>query len=153
MKITKRDLDTAQNEPERPTEDVGALLSRAQASCSTALEALDRCIRHVASALAASEAPTGWEATIAQPKGKGKSKGEKPASDYNDKMASHLAWLTKNIAQIMGELRKLDAHERKSDDELTPAIVLSYLRALDVSERAHLLREAARIDEVRSGLA
>lgn len=143
MKITKKDLIAPPNGPEQASEDVGELLSRAQASCSTALEALDRCVRHVANLLAGASAPT------AAAKGKNK----KPATGYDDKMASHLAWLTKNIAQIMGELRKLDAHERKSDDDLTPAIVLAYLRGLDPSPRAHLLREAARIDEARSGLA
>jgi len=72
---------------------------------------------------------------------------------YNQKDASHLAWLTKQAAQVMGEVRKLDEAERKRLQQLTPALVLAWLRQLDASERARILREAEGQEARGSGLA
>lgn len=67
--------------------------------------------------------------------------------------ASRIASLTARVGSIADSVRKVEAARAKRLDNLTPANVLAWLRSLDASVRAQILREAARIDEARSGLA
>ena len=60
--------------------------------------------------------------------------------------SSHLAWLTKQVAQIMGDVRKRQEQEQRRLSKLSPAIVLAYLRQLEPEQRSRLLREAQNID-------
>lgn len=66
---------------------------------------------------------------------------------------SRIAFLTARVGSIADSIRKVEAARAKRFDDLTPAVVLAYLRSLDASERAHLLREAQAIDARKSGLA
>jgi hypothetical protein len=76
----------------------------------------------------------------------------KGAKSKHDK-GSRIAFLTARVGSIADSLRKVEAARAKRLDDLTPAMVLAWLRSLDASERAQFLREALRIDEARSGLA
>ncbi len=67
--------------------------------------------------------------------------------------ASHIAFLTQRVGAIADSLRKVEAARAKRFDDLTPAIVLAYLRQLDPTDRARLVREAQGIDTKGSGLA
>lgn len=53
--------------------------------------------------------------------------------------ANHLAQIGTRIAQIVGELRKVEHHEARSAGEITPRALAEYLRKLDPSAlQAHL---------------
>jgi hypothetical protein len=67
--------------------------------------------------------------------------------------ASRIAYLSGGIGRIVDTLRKCEAARAKRFDDITPSIVLNYLRGLDASERARIIREAIAIDERKSGLA
>ena len=64
------------------------------------------------------------------------------SGDYDDKMASHLAYLTKHIAQIMESLRKLEAHDANAVKKMPPAqqdkLVQAYIADLPKERRAAL---------------
>lgn len=60
--------------------------------------------------------------------------------------ASRIAWLTKQAAQIGGELRKMDKAELKAVEDLSPALVLAYMRTLEQGDRARLVREIQALD-------
>lgn len=62
-------------------------------------------------------------------------------AEYDKDLASHQAWITKHVAQIMGELRKLEAEERAASSKLTPGAVRAYLQALTKEEWSALARE------------
>jgi len=66
---------------------------------------------------------------------------------------SRIAFLTARVGSIADSLRKVEAARAKRLDDLTPALVLAWLRALDASERAGIIREAQGIDTRGSGLA
>ena len=67
---------------------------------------------------------------------------EQPDAKYNDKLASHLAYLSSHVIQMVGELRKLDAGIRAQIKKLTPEqefeACLEYVRELPVEKRADL---------------
>lgn len=67
--------------------------------------------------------------------------------------ASRIAFLTGKVGSIADSIRKVEAARAKRLDNLTPALVLAYLRQLDASDRARILREAQGIDTRKSGLA
>ena len=77
--------------------------------------------------------------------------GKAAKSRHDD--ASRIAFLTSRVGSIADSVRKVEAARSKRLDDLTPAIVLSYLRGLDASERAQIVREANHIDTRRSGLS
>lgn len=77
---------------------------------------------------------------------------DKGAKSKHDK-GSRIAFLTSRVGSIADSLRKVEAARAKRYDDITSSIVLNYLRGLDASERARIIREAIAIDEKRSGLA
>lgn len=78
-------------------------------------------------------------------------KGKAGKSKYDK--ASRISFHLQRLGQIAESIRKVEAARSKRLDRITPAIVLNYLRSLDASERAQLLREAQAIDARKSGLA
>lgn len=77
---------------------------------------------------------------------------DKGSKSKHDK-GSRIAFMTARVGSIADSIRKVEAARAKRFDHLTPAIVLAWLRQLDASERAQILREAEHIDAKRSGLA
>ncbi len=67
--------------------------------------------------------------------------------------AESFAHLLTKVAQVASELRKAEAAERKTAEAMTKADVMEWLRRMDQTDRARLLREAGNIDSKRSGLA
>ncbi len=55
--------------------------------------------------------------------------------------ATHLAQLGARVAQIVGELRKVEHHEQRGAGEITPRALSDYLRRVSPSERAQIRRE------------
>lgn len=116
---------------DEPPHDEARLLSRALATVAKGIGALEESIE------AASRA-------VRESIGEG---------SYDDKAASHLAWITKGAAQIAGEVRKAEAHDQGQLKKLTPAIVVEWYRQLTEDERADLHRRLTSIDDGRSVLA
>lgn len=67
--------------------------------------------------------------------------------------ASRIAFLTGKVGSIADSIRKVEAARAKRIDNLTPALVLAYLRQLETSERSQIIREAQGLDQRKSGLA
>lgn len=65
---------------------------------------------------------------------------------------SRIAFLTGRIGSIADSLRKVEAARAKRLADLTPAIVLAWLRQLDPAARGHLISEASQLDARKSGL-
>lgn len=112
---------------------------------STESRLLDRCLSATGRGIAALESAIGAASDAVEESIKGK--------EYDDKAASHLAWITKGAAQIAGEIRKAEAHDQSQLRKLTPVIVLDWYRQLGEDERADLRRRQEAIDEGRSILA
>lgn len=111
--MTKKTKNSPQTTP-----DAAILPSRrAQATLERGLASLDSCVQAVAEMLDAER------------------------GDYDKDLASHQAWITKHVAQIMGELRKLEAEERAASSKLTPGAVRAYLQALTKQEWSALARD------------
>jgi hypothetical protein len=66
--------------------------------------------------------------------------------------ASRIAFLSGGVGRIVDSLRKIESARAKRFDDLTPAMVLAWLRQLDATERLNFLREASLIDARKSGL-
>lgn len=66
---------------------------------------------------------------------------------------SRIAWLAKNAASVVAEVRKAAAAEAKRVGSMRFEDVLAYIRQLPRDQRAHLLREGAAIDAGGSVLA
>lgn len=112
-------------------EEGNRMLSRAEGVVGQGLDTLERLMGPAAqAALAASREASGEYA-------------EKSA-----KAASHVAWLTKQAAQIAGELRKVEAHNNTQLKKLTLATVLEWYRQLDDDSKGDFER---RIEAIRSG--
>jgi hypothetical protein len=77
--------------------------------------------------------------------------GKGPKSKHDK--GSRIAYLTSRVGSIADSIRKVEAARAKRLSDLTPAIVLAYLRQLDATERAHLITEASHFDARKSGLA
>ena len=105
--------------------DTSEMLNRARSTMDKAVQTLDRCVERMSEKL--------------------------DHAEYDNKDASHLAWLAKQLAGITGELRKLEAHEEKISKNMSPekrhAVVMAYLKALP----HHRQREVA--DEIKRMLA
>jgi hypothetical protein len=101
------------------------LLERVRGTAAKAADELDNCVTRVSSAL------------------------REPGAKYNDKLASHLAYLGGHVVQILGELRKLDAGLRAQIRKLTPEqehqACLDYVRELPLEKRSEI---RALIDEL-----
>lgn len=50
------------------------------------------------------------------------------SKDYNDKRVSHLAWVSKQLAGLLGEVRKLEVHEAKVIKHLSPEMQLKLIK-------------------------
>ena len=105
------------------------LLKRISESCGKAITSLDDCIERVASNLAGAD-----------------------GADYDKDLASHLAWLTKNVAQIGGEVRKMESHEAKLSD-IQPAILIEHFRKMTAGERSAWVRDIQAMDRKGSVLS
>lgn len=114
---------------EAPSEAPARLSMRIQQQVERGVEALGRCQERVTAVL------------------------DDETAEYDKDLASHLAWLTKNNAAVMGEVRKLEADERAAATKLNHGAVMSYLRALPPDKRAQVKRELADMDSGRSVLA
>jgi hypothetical protein len=108
----------------QPGQSHESLLDSARNTIAKGLATLDRCVDRVSAMLEDDEL-------------------------YDDKAASHLAWLLKNQSQIVGELRKLEAHDKRSVATMKPdekdRLVWAYVEDLPV-ERRHQLR--SRLDDL-----
>lgn len=64
---------------------------------------------------------------------------------YDTKLASHLAYLTEHASRALGELRKLEAHDRALLSRISPeerdGLVREYVASLPADRRASLLAE------------
>ena len=111
--------------PKRITEPVetSEMLTGARGTMSKACRALDSCVDRVTETLAAGE--------------------------YSKDLASHLAWLTKQLAGVTGELRKLEAHEEKISKTMSPerrhSVVMAYLRSLPAHRQREVSEELERM--------
>ena len=123
-KPPKKTTKTHRSAPEAPipaANEPDQLLARARGSISTAIGTLDDCINDLSAKL-------------------------HDAKTYDRDDASHLAWLTKHVAQIIGEIRKLEDHERKQATKLSPVVVLEHLRSLEPEQRRQLITELEEMD-------
>jgi hypothetical protein len=98
------------------------MLDRTRATMGKACIALDSCVDRVTEMLAAGE--------------------------YNKDLASHLAWLTKQLAGVTDALRKLEAHDAKTVGTMSPEkrdqLVIAYLDALTPERKTAVI---ARLQE------
>jgi hypothetical protein len=103
-----------------PTEGT-SILDRTRVTLSKSCAALDACIDRVTTTLA--------------------------EGAYNKDLASHLAWLTKQLAGVTDALRKLEAHDTKTVGQMSPEkrdqLVMAYLKGLPPQ------RQNAIADELR----
>lgn len=65
---------------------------------------------------------------------------------YDKDMTSHMAWLTKQMAQIAGEISKIDSRADRQARNLSPQLVMSYLRQLEPDQRKKVIRELQAVD-------
>jgi len=112
-----------------PPEPPARLSLRIQAQVERGVGALGRCLERVTAIL------------------------DDEGAGYDKDIASHLAWLVKNNAAVMGEVRKLEADERAAATKLNHGAVMGYLRNLPPEKRAQVMRELADMDSGRSVLA
>lgn len=81
----------------------------------------------------------------------------KDRAEYDDKAASHLAWITKHAAQILGELRKLEVHDKnmfdRMSDEEKDELVAAYIADLGPERRAVFSRLIDELDAQENVLA
>jgi hypothetical protein len=73
--------------------------------------------------------------------------------DDVDELATRLAHLLTKVAQVVGELRKVDAEERRRGEVVTADAVFTWFRSLPRGERAGVVSELEQITQTRSGLA
>lgn len=117
----------AKNTQKAASDTPRSLLRRVTDTCGKASDALDRCIERVSRML------------------------DDERGDYDKDMASHLAWMTKNLAQIGGEVRKMEHHEAKLTD-ISPTVLLEYFRKQTPDVRAQWVRDISAMSEKRSVL-
>ena len=103
----------------RPDETPQSNLRRVSESCAKVLEHVDAHIEKVV---------TGENVT-----------------DHDMTMVGHLAALSRNIAAVGGELRKMEAHEAKL--ELTDAQLIEHFRKMTPARRAQWGRDLAEMDQ------
>lgn len=133
MKHTQLHPDAAPAKPKRsrkrdkraPIGPVKAttLLDRARETARISVESLDACVQRV----------TGMLAT----------------EQYEPRLASHLAYLAKHAIMMLGELRKLEAHDQRAVRAMTTeekdAQILAYVQEMPRDRRA-VIRQA--LDEL-----
>lgn len=111
--------------------EVSEMLDRARETMNRALVALDSASDKVIAEIAA-------------------------APKYPDKLGSHLAWITRQVAEVTNALRQLEKHDRVMSR--TPAqrfsLVRHYIEAeATPPQRAELLRLLTELDAGRSVLS
>ena len=117
--------------------EVSEMLDRARETMNRALITLDTCAGRA-------------EEQLLRP-----ANGRKPRK-YDDKLASHLAWLTSRVAEVTSALRQLEKHDRVMSK--TPAqrfaLVCAYLETeASPIQRAEVAGLLARLDQGRSVLS
>lgn len=65
---------------------------------------------------------------------------------YDKNMANAAAALGRAITGAIAEVRKIESAELKSAADLSPALVMSYLRQLSPDKRNNILRDLERIE-------
>lgn len=109
--------------PRRKPKQPVTLLDRARQTAGRAVDSLDDCVERVTVML-------GHE-------------------KYDQRLASHLAYLAKHAIIVLGELRKLEAHDQRAVKAMTveekDAQVLAYVRDMPRDRRAQI---RAAIDEL-----
>lgn len=113
--------------PKQPPKSLRSPLQRISDTCSKAADQLDECVERVKKLLSDPKAP------------------------YDKDLASHLVWLTKNLASIGDSFRKMESHEAKNS-ELAPATVLEWMRKLTPAQRAQWLHDIRALDRKGSVL-
>lgn len=106
--------------------EVSEMLDRARESMSKALTALDLACDKVIAELA-------------------------EADEYNEKLGSHLAWVTAKVAEITSALRQLEKHDKamaKSPAQ-RHALVMQYIRDLDAPRRAEIVALCSELEKGR----
>lgn len=115
------------NESEVGTGEVQGLLDRARDSLDRSITALEKCSEKVRQKLDANE-------------------------EYDSTLASHLAWLTRGMADVIGQLRQLEKHNRAQakTPEQRHKLVRDYISRLDKTRRDELRRLLDQLDGERS---
>lgn len=106
--------------------DVETKLTKVTAAMAAAIPVLAKCVDRVAELLT------------------------DPGQKYDDKLASHLVWLTLQMAGISNELRQLEKHDRvmSRTPEQRWALVLEYIRTeLSPAQRLEL---ATMLDDLKT---
>lgn len=67
--------------------------------------------------------------------------------------ATHLAQLATRVAQIVGELRKVEHHEARSNTEITPRQLLEVCRKMNAADRIQFMRDVQAMDRKGSVLS
>lgn len=77
---------------------------------------------------------------------------KRDAGEYDTSLGSHHAWVTQKAVSLLGEVRKLEAHDRRAGEEMTPeeelALLKEHIRELSVDQRAGI---RALLDELDEG--
>lgn len=77
--------------------------------------------------------------------------------EYDKDLASHLAWLTKQLAGVTDALRKLEAHDAKTVGTMSPEkrdeLVMAYLQGLNPQRRAAVIQKLQAMQAQGSVLA
>lgn len=63
-----------------------------------------------------------------------------------------VSFLSRSAAQIADAVRKVEKERARRLEQLTPALVLAWLRSVDPTERDQVIREAMALAEKRNGL-
>jgi hypothetical protein len=96
---------------------------RAERTVLASLDVLDRCSRRVANML-----------------------DDDMDGEYDIKLASHLSWLSLQVARTRGELARVAERERRRAEKLTEREVTIWLRARSPVDRAFLMRRVEELD-------
>lgn len=127
-------------------DEVADLLERCRQTIEKNVAALDACCSRAIAMLKPPPAPRKRRGSKAR-------RAATPAP-YNDKLVSHLAWLTIRVAEVTTSLRQLEKHDRTMarTPEQRHKLVVSYIRQLDPVRRAELAQLIAGLDQERSVL-
>lgn len=131
---------------------VGGLLDRCRDRIERNMGALEDASERAIGLLRASLAP---QKAARTPRGR-VIKGAKVerAKEYDDKLVSHLAWLTIRITEVATSLRQLEKHDRAMSrtPEQRHRLVLAYIKQCDPVRRAEIGAEIGKLAEQRSVL-
>lgn len=115
--MAKSKPKTTKTQPQKPKTDnwsAAKTLIQGQKTLAKGVEIIDACLDRCRTMLAEGE-------------------------EYDDKLASHVAWVTKYMAGSLSELRQLEKHEQRMVDDMTPEelhrVVVAYVHELDPDGR------------------